>query len=175
MGWEFPQVKEKSLLSNSATKPLMPWTTVFPEKCLRSSWGLCEYWTYQEEMRLHHLGIVTLQLQWGSFRDQNRVIRLGPWLASGISGQISSPVLRWAAAAGLAVEMLWSLFLNDLPEQTGKWQEKFKSGQVPCEDENASAAEMSLQLSDVWCLIPLLPLQRTQQGVQEVLFHMNST
>ena len=44
---------------------------------------------------------------------------------------------------------------SPLSRQGSGRRKKFKSGQVPCEDKNANAAEMSLQLSDVWCLIPL--------------------
>lgn len=45
----FLRLKEELLLPNSASKPLMPLTRVFPEKYLRRSWRLWSgYWMYQK-------------------------------------------------------------------------------------------------------------------------------
>ena len=90
MGWEFPQVEGKFTVlkfSQEASNALnhgVPWKVL--EEQLGSLPGVLDI---PEEIGSCTVGIVTLQLQWGSFRDQNRVIRLGHWLASGISCKIN--------------------------------------------------------------------------------------
>ena len=122
----FLRLKEKITalkFSHEASNALnhgVPWKVL--EEQLGSLPGVLDV---PEEIGSCTVGIVTLQLQWGSFRDQNRVIRLGPWLASGISqGKYHPQYWDEQQQQGWAVETLWSLFWMISPEQTGKWQEK---------------------------------------------------
>ena len=83
MSWYFPQVERRLTVPKFSLKTFDAWNNIVSRHVLQEKLeSLIGVLHVPEEIRWNRRWVVALQLQTGSFRDSNVVIRLGHWLGS---------------------------------------------------------------------------------------------
>lgn len=83
MSWCFPQVERRLTVPKFSLKTFDAWNNIVSRHVLQEKLeSLIGVLHVPEEIRWNRRWVVALQLQTGSFRDSNVVIRLGHWLGS---------------------------------------------------------------------------------------------
>lgn len=83
MSWYFPQVEGRLTVPKFSLKTFDAWNNIVSRHVLQEKLeSLIGVLHVPEEIRWNRRWVVALQLQTGSFRDSNVVIRLGHWLGS---------------------------------------------------------------------------------------------